>query len=442
MINTRGLLPCLAMLLFSPGYFSPLVAANWPQWRGPQADGVSLETGLPLAWSETAGVAWRLEIPGWGTSTPAIWGDALFVTTESDGALLLLQVSRQAKAVAWQQRVGTGTAERTDRLVKSDEERRKQRFHDTHNFASPSPVTDGEVVIAHFGNGDLASFDFTGKQLWRRNLQDEHGTYTIWWGHANSPVLHGDLVISICLQDSLADLPGKPSESYVIAHDKRSGKQAWKTLRTTGSKSEPCDSYIAPVFHRAAAGPEMLVVGSGELDAYDPLTGVRRWRLPGLGGNRTITGPTLAHGMCFATVGMRGPLLAVKLADRKGDAPQEDIVWRHTRGTPDTPCPVVWGETVFIVSDNGIATALDARTGNVHWSERLEGDYRASPVAAEGRVYFLNRKGLTTVVAATSKFERLAQNALADETLASPAIADGKLYLRGRKGIYCVEKQK
>ncbi|MGH7199809.1 MAG: PQQ-binding-like beta-propeller repeat protein, partial [Planctomycetaceae bacterium] len=288
---------------------TPAGAENWPQWRGPDGDGTSGETGLPLQWSETENLAWKTPLPEWGTSTPAVWGDAIFLTSESDGKLLLLRIDKAAGEIVWTKTVGSGAAHRKVEGAG----KRTSKFHELHNLASPSPVTDGERVIAHFGNGLLASFTFDGRKEWQRDLTKDYGPYTIWWGHANSPVIVGDLVISVCMQDSMQGDWDKLSPSYVVAHDKRTGEVQWKTLRMTGADAEEGDSYTTPVLHRSGDRTELVIMGGNQLDAYDPETGERLWRLPGLVGGRTITGPTLADGTVFTTVGMRGPLHAIKL---------------------------------------------------------------------------------------------------------------------------------
>jgi outer membrane protein assembly factor BamB len=414
-------------------------AGNWPQWRGPTGDSVSPETGLPLTWGDKSGLLWTCPLPGEGASTPAVWGDAVFVTAQHGKELVLLKVDARKGRVEWSRTVGTGSAERMPLRAKRPDERRRQMFHALHNLASPSPVTDGEVVVVHFGNGDLAAYDFAGKQLWKRNLQKDHGPYTIWWGHANSPVLHGELVISACMQDSLADLGGETASSYLVAHDRKTGAQKWKTERKTEAKAEQCDSYTTPLLRRVKGGTELVVMGGNQLDGYDADTGKLRWYLPGVTGGRTITGPTLAGGTVYATQGMRGPLLAVRLGG-EGRLADRDVAWRTTDGTPDSPCPVVWKGLLFYVSDNGVARCRDARTGEQKWQQRLGGDYKASPVAADGRVYFLSRTGVCTVVAAAARYERLAVNRLDDATLASPAVAGGRIYLRGHKALYCAGK--
>jgi outer membrane protein assembly factor BamB len=410
----------------------PALAGNWPQWRGPAGDGISLEKGLPLAWSESQSLAWKCPLPGAGASTPAVWGDAVLVTCQKGDELLLLRINARDGRVAWERPVGTGILVR-----KTAKPRGEQKFHEIQNLASPSPVTDGRRVFVHFGNGDLAAYDFDGQRLWRRNLQDDYGHYTIWWGHANSPVLYRDLVISVCMQDSLVDLQEKAVDSYLVAHDQETGELRWKTLRNTQAEAEQSDAYTTPILHEVDGKAELIVMGGRQLDAYDPATGHQLWFLPIPIGNRTITGPTFAGDMLFTTCGMRRDLLAVRLG-RTGRLPESAIVWRTTDSTPDSPSPVVWQGLVFIINDSGIAQCMDAKTGERKWKQRLPGDYKASPLAADGRIYFVNRAGCCTVVAASAKFEKLADNSLDDEIVASPAVADGKLYLRGKKALYCV----
>jgi outer membrane protein assembly factor BamB len=434
------LLACVLTPALAVAAASGAQADNWPQWRGPSGDGVCQESGLPIAWSEQSGVEWKCRLPEWGTSTPAVWGDAIFVTShEDDHRLLLLKVNKKTGTIEWTRQVGTGAARRARSLIKSPDMRRHQQFHRTHNLASPSPITDGEVVVAHFGNGDLAAYDFDGRQLWRRNLQNDYGEYTIWWGHANSPVLHGDLVISVCMQDSCHDLPGELSPSYVVAHDKQTGKEVWKTMRMTEATSEYCDSYATPIFRQANGRLEMVVMGGQTLDAYDPASGERLWRLPGLVGNRVIPSPVAADDVIYATQGMRRALVAVRPRG-DGERSRDEIIWEFDGGTSDSPSPVVWGEHLYFVTINGVARCLDRYTGQVRWKQRLKGEYYASPLAADGRIYFLNMEGLTTVVAASPRFDRLTENQLDEETIASPAVSQGKILIRGRTWLYCLGK--
>lgn len=420
------------------GRTRPAAAENWPQWRGPDHDGTSHETDLPVAWSEQSGLVWKCRLPEWGDSTPVIWGDAIFLTSHvEDEKLLLLKINAKTGRIEWTRQVGTGTADRAPPGKKSGDWRGRQVFHATQNLATPSAVTDGELVICHFGNGDLAAYDFQGNRLWHRNLQEDHGRYTIWWGHANSPVLYEDLVISACMQDSCKDVPGGPSPSYLVAHRKRTGTRKWLLMRPTDAPAECADSYTTPVLHRTEAGVEMIVMGGQILDAYDPATGRRLWHLDGLVGNRVIPSPVVARGAVFATQGMRRDLLAVRLGGR-GELSRKDVVWKCEQGTSDSPTPVVWGNLLFMVSNNGVARCLDAETGRLYWKQRLKGGYRASPLAADERIYFLNMTGRTTVVAASSRYDRLTENELNDQTVATPAVSGKRIFIRGHKWLYCV----
>lgn len=415
-------------------------AEDWPQWHRPRGDGTSLEKNLPLEWNKTSGILWRSSPPGWGASTPAIWGDAVFLTTQVDNLkLLLLRIDKATGRIVWTRQVGEGRCPHESLHLKEKDQRRHQSFHGSHNYASPSPVTDGRSVVVHFGNGDLAAYDFSGRQLWKRNLQKDYGDYTVWWGHANSPVLYDDLVISICIQDSCADLPGKPSPSYVVAHDLKTGHERWKTMRMTAATLECCDSYSTPILWKDNGRLELVVMGGQVADAYDPASGKRLWQLPDLIGSRTITGPVASERLLFITQGMNEPLLAIRPGG-EGKRSPADVAWQLSQGTPDSSTPVIWGEWLFLVTNDGIARCLDASSGKMQWKERLKGEYRTSPVAADGRIYFLNTQGLATAIAASPKFRRLAENPLDDETLSSPAVSEGRIYIRGRKALYCVGK--
>ena len=425
-------------------------ADNWPQWRGPAGTGIADEVGLPTEWSESKGIVWKAATPAWGCSTPTIWNDAIFLTSQTDdGKLLALRLNATDGKTVWTTEIGQADTRR------EAEKRSVQKFHKLHNNASPSPVTDGRTVVVHFGNGDLAALDFAGKMLWKRNLQDDYGPYSIWWGHANSPVLFGDtdadrIVISVCMQDTLegaataeATTPGaKKPQNYVVAHDLATGQVRWFTPRATAAQAEECDSYTTPIFRTADDGaPEMIVMGGNQLDAYDPATGKLRWYLPGLVGGRTITGPVVAGDKVFTTRGMRGELVGVRLADAKptgGEVAESAVAFRHKESTPDSATPVVVNGRVYTVTDNGIAQCLDAATGAEVWKERVPGDYKASPFAAGDKIYLLNKAGLCTVLADGPEFKVVAENQLDDETLASPAAAGGRIYIRGRAHLYCI----
>lgn len=423
-----GCLACLVPLLAADNG----LADNWPTWRGPEGTGVSRETNLPLSWSEEQGqgIAWKTEIPEWGNSTPIIWNDAIFITTQAEERLLVLRLDKTTGRIVWTHEVGTADTPR-------DAPRGQQKFHNLNNNASPSVVTDGEHVIAHFGNGDLAVFNFDGELLWKRNLQADYGKYTIWWGHANSPVIVDGLVVSVCMQDSLADLQEKPHPSYLVAHDLKTGKPVWYTPRMTGAMRESCDAYTTPLVRRLADHTEIIVMGAEQLDAYDARTGKQIWYLPGLTGNRTITGPTIDGDIVYATIGMRGATFAARIGGQ-GRLPSERILWRYEGNNPDSPSPVFSHGFLYLAADNGIAQCLDAKTGELKWRERLGREFKASPLAAEGRIYFLDTSGRCTVVRVGETFEVLSVNKIEDRTIASPAVSDGHIFIRGQKFVYCV----
>jgi outer membrane protein assembly factor BamB len=253
-------------------------------------------------------------------------------------------------------------------------------------------------------------------------------------------VIYGDTVISVCMQDSLADLIDVPRESYVVAQDLADGRTRWRTLRMTAAEAEQCDAYTTPLLHEHNGRLELIVMGGNQLDAYDPNSGKRFWYLPNLVGGRTVTGPTPGRDLVYATVGMRGPLLAVKLGG-SGKLSYRDIAWKYRTGTPDSVSPVVWNDLIFTVADNGIARCFDATKGYLKWKERLPGNYKATPLVSEGRLFFLNTEGLCTVVSAAVRFDKLTENKLGDETIASPAASDGNIFIRGRKKLYCIGRE-
>jgi outer membrane protein assembly factor BamB len=395
----------------------------WPQWRGPTGNSVAPGRGLPTHWSKTENVVWKTALPGWGNSTPAIWQDAIFVTSQEDERLLLLRLDRKTGALTWQREVGRGMPRRKGTVGNG-------RFHDEQNMATPSPVTDGKHVWVHFGTGDLVCYDFAGMRVWSVNLVDRFGPYTIWWGHANSPVLAGDLLISVCIQD-----PKGGGKSYVVAHDKETGKERWFMKRDTGAAAEPADSYTTPILYRHDGRTEVIVFGGNVLDAYDPATGKRLWQCSAFKGNRVISGPTLAGDTVYAIQGMKGPLFAVR-AGGAGDVTATHVRWKYVGGTPDAASPLVTGGLVFLATNVGAAVCLDATTGQELWKERLGDGFRASPLAAGGKVYFLSKEGKATIVEAARTFKMIAQTELDDEIVASPAVARGNLFIRTKGHLY------
>lgn len=433
MISTRSFRLLVLALSLSWTVDGILCAADWPEWRGPDGNGISRETGLPLHWSDSENIRWKATLPEWGGSTPVIRGNALFLTSHTDdGKLLVLRLDTSTGKIAWTRQIGSGKP-----VVGPSPKRGIQVFHRWHNMASPSAVTTTNRVVVQFGTGDIAALDFSGKILWKRNLQEDHGRFTVWWGFANSSVLNRGHVITVCMQDSLADRQKKPVESYVVAHDLETGRAVWKTLRTTRATAEQCDSYTTPLLMNIDGQRQLVIMGGNQLDGYDPANGRQLWFLPGLTGGRTVPSPTAGNGLIYAVRGLRGDILAVRSGGR-GQLPGERIAWTHRQNSPDTCCPLLYRGLLFTVSDDGIAQCLDAKTGRMQWRTRLKGPFKASPIAADGRILFASTTGVCTVIAAGRKLRQLAANPLDDQIIASPAIANGTIYLRGRKRLYAI----
>jgi outer membrane protein assembly factor BamB len=395
----------------------------WPQWRGPTHDSVCPSPKLPTHWSDTDNVVWKTPLPGKGNSSPAIWKDAIFVSAHDQDRLLLIRIDRATGKIVWQREVGKGTPR-----VKGPPG--PNRFHDENTMASPSPVTDGKHVWAHFGTGQFACFDFAGECLWSVNLTDRFGPYTIWWGHSNTPCLVGDLLISVCMQD-----PKGGGQSYVVAHDKLTGKEKWLTKRDTGASSEPADAYTTPILFRHDGRTEVVVFGGNVLDAYDPATGKQMWTCRAFNGNRVISSPTLSGDTVYAIEGMKGSVVAVR-AGGAGDVTATNVRWKYTGATPDAASPVAANGLVFLAINNGVAICVDNATGKEVWKERIGAAFRATPLVVGDKIYFFAKDGKTIIVDAAREFHIVAECELGEDTIASPAAVGGNLYLRTRGHLY------
>jgi outer membrane protein assembly factor BamB len=397
-----------------------LSADNWPQWRGPQLNGVSTEKGLPLKWTDQANIAWRLPLPEWSGATPIVWGDSIFLNVAQGSSLSLWCVDRKGPAVVWKAPLGGG-----------NHQERKQ------NMSSPSPVTDGTRVFAMTGTGVLKGFDFKGRVLWSRDIQAEYGRFGLQWGYASSPLLHEDALFVQVLHGMTTDDP-----SYLLRIDKATGKTVWRVERPTSAISESPDAYTTPALVQLGRAAEIVVSGGDVVTGHDPATGKELWRLNGLNPSndpnyRIVASPVFAGGLIIAP-SRQNPVIAIRPGGR-GDVTQSHKAWQFSRG-PDVPSPVGDGTHVFLVTDNGVAHALDAKTGAVVWgpSRLKSGTYSASPVLADGRVYVTNEDGLTSVFAAGPAFQVLAENPLNDYTLSSPAISEGQIFIRTAKHLYAI----
>jgi outer membrane protein assembly factor BamB len=403
-----------------------LFADNWPQWRGPEANGVSRERGLATTWTQNENVAWKLAMPSRSGSTPIVWDDTIFLNVAvhpSQGELELWSVNRQSGAVSWKRTVGGG-----------NHVERKQ------NMSSPSPVTDGAAVWVMTGTGILKAFDFAGTELWMRDIQKDYGHFGLQWGYASSPLLHEDALFVQVLHGMRTDDP-----SYLLRIDKKTGRTVWRMERPTQARQESPDAYTTPVLVKTGAGLELVITGGDVVTGHDPATGKELWRVRGLnpenrGDYRIVASPVAAGGLVIAPT-RESPMLAVRPGGR-GDVTATNVAWSFTRGGPDVPTPVSDGQYVYVVNDRGVVHCLDLKTGAVVYGpQRLKpGTYSASPVLAGGNIYVTSEDGVTSVFAAGPVFKLIAENAIDEYTLSSIAVSKGQIFLRAEKHLYAIGK--
>jgi outer membrane protein assembly factor BamB len=404
-------------------------AENWPQWRGPELNGVSPAKGLPTKWSTTENVAWKLAMPGRSGSTPIIWGEHIFLnvgTADATGDLELWTLDRNTGKVLWKGPIAGGN--RTER---------KQ------NMSSPSPVTDGQAVWVMTGVGVLKAFDLKGKELWARDIQKDYGEFGLNWGYASSPLLHdGDLYVQV-LHGMKTDDP-----SYVMRVEGKTGKTLWRVERPTKAIQESPDSYTTPALLRYDKATEIVISGGDIVTGHDPASGKELWRMDGLNPDnnpfyRIIASPLVVGDIIIAPTREK-PMLAIKAGGR-GDITKSHRLWSFDNG-PDVPTPVSDGKLLYTVTDRGVAYALDLQTGKtVYGPQRLRPDsYSASPVLADGKIYITSEnEGLTSVYAAGPKFELISENPLEDYCLSSPAMSEGQIFLRTTGHLWAIgQRQK
>jgi outer membrane protein assembly factor BamB len=421
-------------------------ADDWPQWRGPHADGVSTEKGLPTRWS-AKDVSWKARLGGLGVSSPVVWGERIFVTSQlgrgkrREGSHPTLARGDEAKA---EKPLGSGASEGPDAgptafLVEAfarkdgrrlwgyrvDAEGELPPVHEKHNLASPSPVTDGRHVFAWFGNGQVVALDVDGKLAWQRNLAKDYSPFDIDWGHGSSPTLYGDLLILLC--------DHKPA-SYLLALDKRSGKQAWKVEREKGAIS-----YTTPIVVSGPGGDELIVNSTPRVDAYDPKTGTLLWWV-GEAHRFAIPVPAYHDGVLYLSRGYRsGPYMAVRSGGR-GDVSKTHVLWSFPTGAPYIASLLYYDGLLYMANDSGIVTCLDPKTGEKVWQERIDGIFTASPVAGDGKVYLVSETGDTIVLQAGRQPRVLERNALDERSAATPAISRGQIFIRTDNHVICIGK--
>jgi len=410
------------MLCSSLAFASRSAGENWPHWRGPQHNGVSSETGLPIQWDSEKNVVWKLPLPETSGATPIIWGNHIFLNVADGKNLLLWSVNRIDGTIIWMRQ-----------LDNRNEDKRKG------NMSSPSPVTDGELVWVMTGTGILTGFDFAGRELWRHDLQKEYGKFGILHGYSSSPLLHRDTLYVQVLHGFFTDDP-----SYVLALDKKSGQVRWWVERPTDAPKEAPDAYTTPALLQRDGKTVIVVTGADYVTGHDPETGKEIWRVGGLNPThnpvqRIVASPIVMGEMIFAPSRIR-PLLALSTA--AGIDREPTVVWSMDRG-PDVPTPIVDDRHIYLLNDKGILWCLDAQSGEPVWGpERIEpAIYSASPVLADGKLYATSEQGLTTVIQAGLDFKILAENPIDEYTLASLAIANGQIFLRTAGNLYSIEKR-
>jgi outer membrane protein assembly factor BamB len=401
-------------------------ADNWPQWRGPAYDGVSKETNLPAEWSDAKNVAWKLPLPGAGSSTPVVWGDRIFLTSEDSKDLVLMCVSTAGKEL-WKQKLGN-----PDKRVGPGGQA---------NLASGSPCTDGKHVWATVGTGDLACFDLDGKEVWKFNLQDRYGRFRIQFGMHTTPLLHGDRLYLQLIHSGGA---------WVVALDKATGKEVWKVERKSDGRAECEHSYASPCLWTNGKDAYLIVHGNDYATAHRLDDGSEIWRVGDLNPKdhynptlRFVASPVAVADLIVVPSAKNGPVVGLKpdatgLVGAGGAAEK----WRRPRFTPDVPSPLVHDGLVYLCREDGHLDCLDAKTGKEYYSQRLHPAlYRASPVFADGKVYCAARDGIVSVVKAGRKFQLLAANSVGDrkELCASPAVSGGRIYLRYFDALYAIE---
>jgi len=421
---------------------APTAALEWAQFRGPGGQGVSSEKGLPDDWSGTRNVIWKTAIPGRGHSSPVLWGDRIFLTTAIEGDVVpgakgvkhvidgqdfvhpqgvgddrrhtfkVLAVGARDGKILWEQIAHEGLPFDTR--------------HKRGSFASQTPVTDGKLVYAFFGSeGLLFAYEMDGRLAWKSSLG---GIATVGVGFGTSPLLYKDLLILQCDEDN-------GDKSFITALDKRTGKEVWRVARKVQV------SWATPVLVRASGRDELVTSGTEWIIAYAPATGAELWRAKGLGSN-AVPSPVVVGDVVVLSAGYPEKLAMGIRAGGSGDVTETPrVLWKYTKGTAYVPSPIAYGDLVYLVTDKGILTCLDARTGEVKYEGGrvpIPATLMASPVAYEGKILLSSMEGDTFVIKAGPVHEVLRTNTLGEPIAASPAIAKGRIYIRGESNLYAI----
>lgn len=405
-------------------------AGNWPNWRGPHNNGISDEKGLPTEFSREKNVAWRIELPGPGGSTPVVWGDRVFLTTVTEEGDLLTMAFSSAGKELWRAKVSGG-----NRDVRGDE----------GNSASNSPSTDGKHVWSMMADGVLACHTVDGKEVWKFNLQDRYGQFDIQFGMTSSPVLDDG---RLYLQLIHGKWSKEPSRGMVVCLEAATGKEIWKQVRATDATDENKHSYASAMIYDYSGKKLLLTHGADYIIGHSLETGEELWRCGDLNVRskydptlRLVASPVCADGIIVVPTAKGGPVLALS-PEGKGDITKSEVrLWNYTR-TPDVPSPLIHDGLVYLCMQDGDLYVLDQKTGQELYKERTHRQrHRASPVYADGHIYLTARDGIVTVVKAGPTFQKVSENNLGENIAASPAISNGTIYFRTFDALWAVRRQ-
>ena len=395
-------------------------AGDWPQFRGPTGQGHAPDESVPLTWSESENVAWKTPVPGRGWSSPVIADGRVWVTTAvtdpDTGTTSLRLLAYDA---------GTGEIALDVEVFAIDA---TTLLNQKNSFASPTPAIDpqGERVFVHFGAQGTAAVaaggETPGEVLWRTRFP-----YTSQHGNGGSPILHDELlIVSIDGYDT----------AFLVAVDAETGEERWRSVRPAPISQ----AYSTPLAIRVGDSVQIVNVSAFRATAHEPTTGREIWRVEYPGGFSNVSRPVYGHGLVYLSTGFNEPDLLAVSADGKGNVTDSHVAWRLRRGAPLTVSPILVENELYTVTDAGIATCIDALSGQIHWQQRLGGNHSASPVFVGGRLYFQNEEGVTTVIAPGPEFKQLARNELDGSTLASIAVSDGALFIRTGTHLYRIEE--
>ena len=382
-----------------------LPSSDWPQFRGPTGQGHSDEKNLPVTWSETSNIRWKVAVPGRGWSSPVVHGDRIWLTTATEEG-------KSLRALAFDRNSGAMVQNVEVFRLKS-----AKLTNSKNSLASPTPILDEDRVYVHFGAFGTACLTQSGEIVWKTRLEYDNGQH----GTGGSPVLYDDLLIVSCDGNDV---------QFVVALDKLTGKVKWKKPR------EGYQAYTTPLIVSLPGGDQLISPGAFRAVAYEPRTGKELWQVRYGEGFSNVPTPVYGDGLVFICTGFQQPsLLAVRL-DGRGDVTKSKVAWKLDRGAPLTPSPLLVGDELYFVSDNGIATCVDAKTGKEYWRARVGGNHSASPIYADGRIYFLGEEGESVVIAPGTTLKHLATNQIEGPTLASMAVAGGSIFIRSATHLY------